>query len=118
MVEDRLSVIITHPGGGLERRGNQPMSTQSQSFEPDAHGEVEPHVSFWQERWVQNGLPIVTSLLIQRETGLETTGEKPSSGSRRTWRNTMGFRRGSKIGPDGSSLFHLWADGQSDPSPW
>ena len=39
--------IIAHPG----------------SVDEDLE-EVRPDVGFWQESWVQNGLPIATSLLI------------------------------------------------------
>src|SRR5438552_18633629 len=39
------------------------MNIESQPLADDSQ-HAEPRVSFWQEPWVQNGLPIVTSLLI------------------------------------------------------
>src|SRR5687768_1548414 len=41
-----------------------PAPIPAQSLNPNADEHIEPRVSFWQEPWVQNALPFVTSLVI------------------------------------------------------
>src|SRR5687768_8837279 len=41
-----------------------PSSPQPAPADAPVEEHIEPVISFWQEPWVQNGLPIVTSLLV------------------------------------------------------